>query len=81
MRSGGVWWAPNLMRPFFTLALLLMLAGTAPAAGPARVFPYPSEKHILPNGLTAIFIPMESPGVVAYYSIVRTGSRVEVEAG
>lgn len=53
----------------------------APATTAARVFPYAYTKHTLPNGLTAILIPVESPGLVAYYSIVRTGSRDEVEEG
>ena len=35
----------------------------------------------MPNGLTVIIVPMESPGLVAYYSVVRTGSRDEVEQG
>ncbi|MSU48014.1 MAG: insulinase family protein [Opitutus sp.] len=69
------------MRPLLPLTLLLALNGTAFAASAPRVFPYPYEKHTLPNGLTALLIPMESPGVVAYYSIVRTGSRDEVEEG
>lgn len=53
---------------------------TLPAVG-APIFPYPYHKEVLPNGLTAIVIPMASPGQVAYYSVVRTGSRDEVEAG
>ena len=69
------------MRPLLSLTLLLALAGGALAANAPRVFPYPHEKHTLPNGLTVLLIPMESPGVVAYYSIVRTGSRDEVEEG
>ena len=70
------------MRPLFlTLAAVLVTAATTAAAPPPRVFPYPYEKHTLPNGLTAIFVPMQSPGVVAYYSVVRTGSRDEVEEG
>jgi zinc protease len=44
-------------------------------------FPYKYQKEVLPNGLTVIMIPMESPGLVAYYSVVRTGSRDEVEPG
>ena len=51
----------------------------APAAD--RVFPYAYTKHTLPNGLTALLVPLASPGVVAYYSVVRTGSRDEVEEG
>lgn len=69
-------------RPAPVLSLLLLaFASPAFAADPPRVFPYPYEKHTLPNGLIAIFVPMPSPGVVAYYSIVRTGSRDEVEPG
>lgn len=45
------------------------------------IFPYTYTKETLPNGLTVIMIPMESPGLVAYYSVVRTGSRDEVEQG
>lgn len=66
------------------LLVLLAFAGAAASAVavPApRVFPYAHTKHTLPNGLTAILIPMESPGLVAYYSVVRTGSRDEVEEG
>lgn len=46
-----------------------------------KVFPYNYQTHVLDNGLTAILIPMESPGLVAYYSVVRTGSRDEWEKG
>ena len=64
-----------------TLVLLsaLLLAGGTAMSGP--IFPYPYQKEVLPNGLTVILIPMESPGIVAYYSVVRTGSRDEVEPG
>ncbi|HEX9657223.1 MAG TPA: pitrilysin family protein [Bacteroidota bacterium] len=45
------------------------------------IFPYEYKQEVLPNGLKVIMIPMDSPGLVAYYSIVRTGSRDEVEKG
>jgi zinc protease len=61
------------------LFMLLLGAGAASSAG--SVFPYAYQKEALPNGLTVIIIPMESPGLVAYYSVVRTGSRDEVEKG
>ena len=35
----------------------------------------------LPNGLRVVLVPWASPGIVAYYSLVRVGSRDEVEAG
>jgi zinc protease len=48
-----------------------------PAVTP--IIPYPTETRTLPNGLTAIVVPMPSDGLVAYWSIVRTGSRDEYE--
>ena len=73
-------------RPFriHTRILILGFATAmtwATLARAATIFPYPYTKEVLPNGLTAIVIPMESPGQVAYYSVVRTGSRDEVEEG
>ncbi|MCX6138020.1 MAG: pitrilysin family protein [Ignavibacteriales bacterium] len=62
-------------------ALPLLLLGIGSIAMADSIFPYRYQKEILPNGLTVIMIPMESPGLVAYYSVVRTGSRDEVEPG
>jgi zinc protease len=70
------------------LAWTLPLAALV-ACGPARaqvldrgpVFPYKVEKAVLENGLTVVSVPFDSPGIIAYYTIVRTGSRNEVEAG
>src|SRR5688572_11523577 len=45
------------------------------------VFPYPVETVTLENGLRAFLIKAGAPGQVAYLTIVRTGSRDEVEAG
>ncbi len=61
------------------LSLLLIIPGQSAMAEP--IFPYRYAKDVLPNGLTVIMIPMASPGLVEYYSIVRTGSRDEVEKG
>ncbi|HOJ04452.1 MAG TPA: pitrilysin family protein [Bacteroidota bacterium] len=51
----------------------------APAAG--GIFPYTTHTFTLGNGLKVIMIPMSSGGLMSYYSIVRTGSRDEFEAG
>jgi zinc protease len=59
----------------------LLGLGIASSASGQKFFPYPYQKETLPNGLTVIVIPMPSPGLVTYYSIVRTGSRDEVEPG
>ena len=51
------------------------------AQGPAPVFPYPVETLSLENGLRAYLVKAGAPGQVAYLTVVRTGSRDEVEAG
>ncbi|MFN0205439.1 MAG: M16 family metallopeptidase [Planctomycetota bacterium] len=45
------------------------------------VFPYKVFRETLENGLRVIVIPMQSDGLVSYWTIVRTGSRDEVEKG
>jgi zinc protease len=52
-----------------------------PATQSGPVFPYPVKKSVLDNGLTVLSVPFDSPGIIAYYTIVRTGSRNEVEKG
>ena len=65
------------MRTLRFVGLLLVLA----APGWAGVFPYEYQVQTLDNGLKTILIPMPGSGLVSYYSVVRTGSRDEVEAG
>ena len=64
--------------------MLLPAAATVRAsdgAKPNDIFPYPVTKTVLDNGLTVLTIPYDSPGLVAYYTVVRTGSRNEIEPG
>lgn len=67
------------MKRFFA-GILIMGTLTSALAGPG-IFPYPYEEVHLENGLKAVMVPMKNTGMVAYYSIVRTGSRDEVEPG
>jgi len=57
-----------------------LMEQTPPAAS-GQIFPYRAVQETLPNGLKTIVIPLDSPGLVTYWSIVRTGSRDEVEPG
>jgi len=68
-----------MMLPLFA-ALVAASAAPAPAAD-AKAFPFPVELHSLPNGLRVVFISYDSPGLVAYYTLMRVGSRNEVEKG
>jgi zinc protease len=66
------------------------VAPAPPAAAPpasqgsstsGQAFPFPVTQKTLPNGLKIYVVGFDSPGLVAYYSVVRTGSRNEVEPG
>ena len=65
--------------------ITIVIAATALAlvrpAGAAEIFPYRMTIQTLENGLKVVMVPFDSPGTVAYYSIVRVGSRNEVEPG
>jgi zinc protease len=67
-----------MMVPFLAA---LVAASAAPAPAAEKAFPFPVEMHSLPNGLRIGFISFDSPGLVAYYTLMRVGSRNEVEKG
>jgi zinc protease len=76
------------MKRLTVLAVVAVL--TAPPNGMAarpqsatgkEVFTYPIQKTVLDNGLTVLSVQFDSPGIIAYYTVVRTGSRNEVEKG
>src|SRR5207302_10100317 len=64
--------------------LALVVAAASAQAQPAsqtKAFPFKTETHTLPNGLRVVFIPYDSPGLVAYWTLMRVGSRNEPEKG
>ena len=63
------------------LGVLLAICLSATAAQGQGIFPYPTHLQTLDNGLQVIIVPMNSSGLVSYWSIVRTGSRDEYEPG
>jgi zinc protease len=71
----------------FALPVVAVLSRPAAAQGAngaktsGEAFPFPVHEKTLPNGLRVFVVSYDSPGLVAYYSIVRTGSRNEVEPG
>jgi zinc protease len=69
-----------VIRTRLLLALTLFFSTQARAdeLGP---FAKPPEVSRLANGLTVVSIPWPSPGIVAYYTLVRVGARDEVEKG
>lgn len=73
------------MRARKYLSLLCAVASFCLAAGDARaadkIFLFTIHEVTLDNGLKVVSIPYDSPGIVAYYTVVRVGSRNEVEPG
>ena len=73
------------MKQFVAAALIAtapaLFAGDQSTSKSDRVFPFPYEALELENGLRAYLIKAGAPGQIAYVSIVRTGSRDEVEPG
>ncbi len=51
------------------------------ATRPGQIFPFPSTVFTLDNGLTVVGVAYDSPGIIAFYTVVRTGSRNEIEQG
>jgi zinc protease len=69
------------MNTYVAAALLAAGLLTQTAAPKKAVFPFPYETVELENGFRAYLIKAGAPGQIAYVSMVRTGSRDEVEAG
>jgi zinc protease len=61
--------------------LSLLMIKTDGTAQESKIFPYQINQVKLDNGLKIVSIPFPSPGIIAYYTVVRTGSRNEIERG
>lgn len=66
-----------------TAACCLAFASLTAAAPPAArgAFPFPVHGRALDNGLRVFFVPHDTPGLAAYFTVFRVGSRDEVEPG
>lgn len=70
------------MSKFISSALCLVLLLTIPAAlHSAKIFPYDYKIEELENGLKIVSIPLDNPHIISFYTIVRSGSRNEIEPG
>jgi zinc protease len=70
------------MTRFFIAGVLAWLGCLSPVL--AQAFgPFPAAPQVtrLDNGLGIVTIPWSSPGIIAYFTLVRVGSRDEVEKG
>ena len=64
----------------FALMATAALHAGPPGAG-EKILPFPIHQTVLDNGLKIVTIEFDSPGIIAYYTVVRSGSRNEVESG
>lgn len=60
---------------------LLFACGGGEEPKEEGVFPYPIQQTRLDNGLNVVTVPFNSPGIAAFYIVVRVGSRNEIEEG
>lgn len=70
------------MSKFASTAICLLLLLSIPTAlHSAKIFPYEYKIEELENGLRVVSIPLDNPHIISYYTVVRSGSRNEVEPG
>jgi zinc protease len=69
------------MKRMILVVILSIVFLTGAAVLEAGIFPFKAYKKTLDNDFKVIVIPLPNPGLVAYYSVVRTGSRDEYEPG
>jgi len=70
------------MPKVIALALsVVLLVAIPPKLHSTNVFPYNYKIEELANGLRIVSIPLPNPNIISYYTVVRSGSRNEVEPG
>ena len=67
---------------FFSLIIILIISGMSDGVyAQNKILPYPINQHKLDNGLNIVTVQFDSPGIAAFYIVVRTGARNEIENG
>ncbi len=66
---------------FLILAFFVITAIASPQGSSDKILPYPIYRYEMANGLKVVSVPFDSPGIAAFYIIVRAGSRNETEEG
>ncbi len=67
-----------------SLLLIVLLSAAFISGTPdqaKKILPYPILQKKLANGLNVVTVPYPSPGLAAFYIVVRAGSRDEIETG
>jgi zinc protease len=71
------------MKKLIMLLFVMVLAAlvTTKAGEEKKILPYPIYQKKLANGLNVVTVPYDSPGIAAFYIVMRVGSRDEIESG
>ena len=64
-----------------SFACLLLILSSPLILQASQIFPYDYKVIELENGFKVVSIPLPNPNIISYYTIVRSGSRNEVEPG
>src|SRR5688572_21784472 len=63
------------------MAALISVNSFGQTSAGKKVLPFSIQQKKLANGLNVVTVPFNSPGLAAFYIVVRAGSREEVEEG
>src|SRR5436190_9665047 len=61
--------------------VVIMIASGFTGNSEEKILPYPIIQKKLANGLNVVTVPYDSPGLAAFYIVIRAGSRDEIEQG
>lgn len=70
-----------MLKYLSSLLILYFLLSTPMFIHSTQIFPYEYKVETLENGLKIVSIPLNNPHIISYYTIVRSGSRNEIEPG
>lgn len=71
----------KILLQFLIVSSLIFASILRGDTGEKKILPYQIYQHKLENGLNVVAVPFDSPGLAAFYIVVRVGSRNEVEKG
>lgn len=66
---------------FIALFLFSAIAKSGQPDTGKKILPYPIYQKKMSNGLNVVTVPFDSPGLAAFFIVMRVGSREEVEPG
>jgi zinc protease len=69
------------MKQLMLFLVICLVIGVSALSAGDKILPYPIHQKQLANGLNVVTVQFDSPGLAAFYIVVRVGSRNEVEEG